>query len=171
LGPEAPLPGVGESAKVEERPASSPNAGWVEVAMKTVRDVMSRDVEVLKTTETAADAAGYLAAHVDDAVPLCLSDGSLAGSVSGRDILAKVVAKGLDPRQVRLADLSEPEQGVAVDIDVSVEEAANVMCRHRRSRLPVTEADRVVGSVAQRDVVRALTFQPFWADANLSAEA
>jgi CBS domain-containing protein len=125
---------------------------------------MSRDVEVLRTTETAAEAAGYLAGHVDDAVPLCQSDGSLAGSVTGRDILAKVVAKGLDPRQVHLADLAQSEDAVAVGIDVSVEEAANVMCRHRRSRLPVVEADRVVGSVAQRDVVRALTFQPFWFD-------
>jgi CBS domain-containing protein len=127
---------------------------------------MSRDVEVLRTTETAAEAAGYLAGHVDDAVPLCQSDGSLAGSVTGRDILAKVVAKGLDPRQVHLADLAQLEDAVAVGIDVSVEEAANVMCRHRRSRLPVLEADRVVGSVAQRDVVRALTFQPFWFDAD-----
>jgi CBS domain-containing protein len=131
---------------------------------------MSRDVEVLSTTETAAEAAGYLAAHVDDAVPLCLSDGSLAGSVTGRDILAKVVAKGLDPRQVRLADLADSEDAVAVGIDVSVEEAANVMCRHRRSRLPVVEADRVVGSVAQRDVVCALTFQPFWFDADTHAD-
>ena len=139
--------------------------------MRTVRDVMSRDVEVLRTTETAAEAAGYLAAHVDDAVPLCQSDGSLAGSVTGQDILAKVVAKGLDPRQVRLSDLAEPQLAVAIDIDVSVEEAANVMCRHRRSRLPVLEADRVVGSVSQRDVVRALTFQPFWADAESDADA
>jgi len=139
--------------------------------MRTVRDVMSRDVEVLRTTESAADAASYLASHVDDAVPLCLNDGSLAGSVSGRDILAKVIAKGLDPRQVRLADLAEPEDVVAVNIDVSVEEAANVMCRHRRARLPVLEADRVVGTVTQRDVVRALTFQPFWADADMHAGA
>jgi CBS domain-containing protein len=131
---------------------------------------MSRDVEVLRTTETATEAAGYLAAHVDDAVPLCLSDGSLAGSVTGRDILAKVVAKGLDPRQVHLADLADSEDAIGVGIDVSVEEAADVMCRHRRSRLPVIEADRVVGSVSQRDVVRALTFQPFWADAETGAD-
>ena len=67
--------------------------------MKTVRDVMRGDIEVLRTTETAADAACYLAAHPEDAVPLCLADGSLAGSVSSRDIVAKVVAKGLDPRR------------------------------------------------------------------------
>jgi len=133
--------------------------------MRTVRDVMTRDIEVLRTTETAADAASYLAAHDDDAVLLCLIDGSLAGSVSNRDIVAKVVAKGLDPRQVQLSSIAEPIEPVAVDIDVSVEEAVTVMCRHRRPRLPVVESDRLVGAVHQRDVARALTFQNLWAEA------
>ena len=31
--------------------------------MRTVRDVMSGEIEVLRTTETAADAASYLASH------------------------------------------------------------------------------------------------------------
>ncbi len=64
--------------------------------MRTVRDVMYGDIEVLRTTESAADAAWYLAAHDVDEVPLCLADGSLAGSVTCHDIVVKVVAKGLD---------------------------------------------------------------------------
>ena len=132
--------------------------------MRTVREVMTHDIEVLRTTETAADAATYLAAHDDDAVLLCLADGSLAGSVSNRDIVAKVVAKGLDPRAVQLGSIAEPIDAVAVDIDVSVEDAVTVMCRHRRPRLPVVESARVVGSVNQRDVARALSFQSHWAE-------
>ena len=132
--------------------------------MRTVREVMTRDIEVLRTTETAADAAAYLATHDDDAVLLCLADGSLAGSISNRDIVAKVVAKGLDPRTVQLGSIAEPIDAVAVDIDVSVEDAVTVMCRHRRPRLPVVESARVVGSVNQRDVARALSFQSHWAE-------
>jgi CBS domain-containing protein len=136
----------------------------MEVTMRTVREVMTRDIEVLRTTETAADAATYLASHEDDAVLLCLADGSLAGSISNRDIVAKVVAKGLDPRTVQLGSIAEPVDAMAVDIDVSVEEAVTVMCRHRRARLPVVESARVVGSVNQRDVARVLTFQSHWAE-------
>ena len=132
--------------------------------MRTVREVMSSDIEVLRITETAADAASYLAMHDEEAVPLCLVDGSLAGAVTNRDIVAKVVAKGLDPREVQLAELAETIDAVAVDIDVSVEEAVTVMCRHHRARLPVLESDRVVGSVTRRDVARALSFAPVWAD-------
>jgi CBS domain-containing protein len=126
---------------------------------------MSADIEVLRTTETAADAATYLASHNEDAVPLCLSDGSLAGTVSNRDIVAKVVAKGLDPRQVTLAELAERSDALALDADISVEEAVSIMCRYHRARLPVTEGDRVIGLVTQRDVARSLQFRPFWADA------
>ena len=132
--------------------------------MRTVRDVMSGDIDVLRTTETAADAANYLATHHEDAVPLCLSDGSLAGTVSNRDIVAKVVAKGLDPRAVTLAELAEPADALALDADASVEEAVSVMCRHHRARLPVTEHDRVIGLITQRDAARSVQFVPFWVD-------
>jgi CBS domain-containing protein len=134
--------------------------------MRTVREVMSSDIEVLRTTETAADAASYLSVHDEEAVPLCLGDGSLAGSVSHRDIVTKVVAKGLDPREVQLAEFASSADAdtVAVDIDLSVEEAVTVMCRHHRARLPVLESDRVVGSLSRRDAARVLSFGPVWAD-------
>ena len=48
--------------------------------MRSIRDVMCEDVDVLRTTDTAADAARFLARHNDDTAPLCLNDGSLAGS-------------------------------------------------------------------------------------------
>ena len=133
--------------------------------MRTVRDVMSGDIDVLRTTETAADAAAYLATHHEDAVPLCLSDGSLAGTVSNRDIVAKVVAKGLDPREVMLAELAEPSDALALDADITIEEAVSIMCRHHRAQLPVTEGDRVIGLVTQRDMAQSLQFRPPWAEA------
>ena len=130
--------------------------------MRTVRDVMSGHIEVLRTSETAADAASYLASHVEESVPLCLSDGSLAGTVSNRDIVSKVVAKGLDPREVRLEELAEPGDVISLDVDLTVEDAVAYMCRHHRSRLPVTDGNRVVGHVTQRDVARSVSFRPPW---------
>ena len=132
--------------------------------MRTVRDVMRGDVEVLRTTESAADAASFLTEHAVDTAPLCTSDGSLAGSVSAQDILAKVVAKGLDAREVPLAEFAEPSAALALGVDVSVDEAVAIMCRHHRSRLPVVEDNRVVGSVTRRDIARSITFRPAWAE-------
>jgi CBS domain-containing protein len=126
---------------------------------------MSGDIEVLQTSETAADAASYLSSHVEESVPLCLSDGSLAGTVSNRDIVSKVVAKGLDPREVRLEDLAEADDALALDADVTVEDAVAYMSRHHRTRLPVTEGNRVIGLVTQRDAARSVSFRPSWVDA------
>jgi CBS domain-containing protein len=135
-----------------------------EVAMRTIRDVMSGDVEVLRTTETAADAACFLAAHDEDPAPLCLSDGSLAGTVSDRDIVAQVVAKGRDPRDVSLAEFVGGADLVALDIDIPLEDAIAIMSTRQRARLPVLEGERVVGVVTRRDVARSISFQPPWAD-------
>lgn len=132
--------------------------------MRTVRDVMRGDMEVLRTAESAADAASFLTAHDVDSVPLCTSDGNLAGSVSAQDILAKVVAKGLDARDVPLSEFTEPSGALALGVDVPVDEAVAIMARHDKTRLPVVEDNRVVGSVTRRDVARSLTFRPAWAE-------
>jgi CBS domain-containing protein len=126
---------------------------------------MRSELQVLRTTESAADAACLLAVRGDEAIPLCLSDGSLAGTVSNRDIVAKVVAKGRDPRQVLLAELAEPDDVLGLDVDVPVDEAISVMCRSHRTRLPVVQRDRVVGVVTQGDIARSLAFRPAWDEA------
>ncbi len=132
--------------------------------MRTVRDVMSAHIEVLRTSETAAAAASYLASHVEESVPLCLSDGSLAGTVSNRDIVSKVVAKGLDPREVRLEEFADAGEVPSLEASVTVEDAVAYMCRHHRTRLPVTDGNRVIGFVTQRDVARSVSFRPSWVE-------
>ena len=111
------------------------------------------------------DLACYLASHGEDSAPLCQSDGSLAGTVHNRDIVVQVVAKGRDPREVSLAEFTgAADEVVALDVDLSLQDAVAVMCRHQRSRLPVLQGERVVGFVTQRDVARSISFQPPWTD-------
>jgi CBS domain-containing protein len=133
--------------------------------MKTVRDVMCPVLDVLHTTDSVVDAASYLATHDEESVPFCLADGRLAGTVSNRDIVTKVVAQGLDPRQVQLSALTGPGEPVTLDVDVSVEDAVAVMERSRQGRLPVTADARVIGFVTQRDMARTLAFRPSIVDA------
>jgi CBS domain-containing protein len=132
--------------------------------MRSIRDVMCEDVDFLRTTDTAADAARFLATHNEDAAPLCLKDGSLAGTITSRDIVAQVVAKDRDPREVSLSEFAGPADVVALDFDVSLEDAVALMCRHHRSRLLVLDDARVVGFVTQRDIARSISFQVPWTD-------
>jgi CBS domain-containing protein len=128
--------------------------------MKTVRDVMCPVRDVLQTSDSVADAARYLAAHDADSVALCRADGSLAGTVSNRDIVAQVVARELDPRQMPLSALIGCGDALTVDLDVSVEDAAAVMNHSSQERVLVTADERVVGSVTRRDMARTLVFRP-----------
>ncbi len=132
--------------------------------MRTIQDVMCEDFDVLRITETAADAARFLATHNDDTAPLCLNDGSLAGTVTSRDIVAQVVAQDRDPREVSLSEFAGPADVVALDLDFSLQDAVALMCRHRRSRLLVLDGERVVGVVTQRDIARSISFQVPWTD-------
>jgi CBS domain-containing protein len=120
------------------------------------REIMSPGVEYLKTTETAADAASRLASTGVGAVPVCESDGHLAGMVTDRDIVIKVVAAGKDPKATPLGDLADQEEVVTIGADDSVEEAAETMKRHQVRRLPVIDGEDVVGLVSQADLARAL---------------
>lgn len=133
--------------------------------MRTVRDVMHVDVEVLRTSGTVTDAASYLATHDVDSVPVCLSDGRLVGAVSARDIVVEVVAKGRDPRDVSLVELTGREETVSLEVDSPIEEAAALMCRHAAPWLPVLEGQRVVGLATRRDVACSVALRPWWEDA------
>ena len=131
--------------------------------MPTVRDVMRQDVEALAVTETVADAARYLADHDADSVVVCTADGSLTGSVSVRDIVTLVVAKGLDPQQVPLGELAGSCPALAVDVGAHVDEAVSLMSRHRLGCLPVVDGVRVVGNVTRGDAARSVALRP-WTD-------
>ena len=113
--------------------------------------------------ETAADAECFLARRGEDSATLCQDDGSLAGTSTHRDIVTQVVARGRQPREVRLAEFADfvefagapdgrptASAAIALDIDISLEDAVALMCRYQRSRLPVVDRARVVGFVTQR---------------------
>jgi CBS domain-containing protein len=81
-------------------------------------------------------------------------DGSrLAGIVSERDIMGRVVAKGLDPDTTHVGDVMTRDLVVATAAE-SHEDGLRKMkqagCRH----LPVVEADRLIGMVSQRDLLQ-----------------
>ena len=131
--------------------------------MRRVRDVMCGEIDALASRDSVVVAARYLVAHDVDAVPVCADDGSLAGTVGIRDIVALVVARGLDPGRVTLGEITVLDGALGVDADLPVEEAASIMWRHDATALPVLEGSRVVGHVTQRDVARTMAVGP-WVD-------
>jgi CBS domain-containing protein len=90
------------------------------------------------------------------AVPVCSTEGRLAGVVTDRDLALKVVAAGRDPERVRLSELLEGSEVVTIGADDSVEEAIRTMKDHAVRRLPVIDGTALVGMLSQADIARAM---------------
>lgn len=119
----------------------------------TARDVMTSDVVFLTAEDLVQVAAELMAEQDIGSVPVCTDEGRLAGVVTDRDIVVKVLAQGRDAGSVRLGDLTQGE-AVTIGADDSLDEVRRVMAEHQVRRLPVIDGDRLVGIVSQGDVAQ-----------------
>jgi len=121
--------------------------------MKTIGGVVvGREVFHIRVEDTVRDAARYMTERRVGAVAVL--DGSrLAGILSERDIMSRVVATRLDPDATRVKDVMTRDLVVA-DAAESHDEGLRKMkqagCRH----LPVVEEDHLVGMVSARDLMQ-----------------
>ena len=120
--------------------------------MTTVREIMTAGVEYAEDTDSIANVAQRLAVADIGAVPVCDKEGLLKGIVTDRDIVIRVVARGLDTVETKAGVLADQSQVVAVGLNDDVRVAVEVMKNHRVRRLPVLDGDRVVGLISQADL-------------------
>jgi len=121
--------------------------------MKTVGDlVRDRDVYYVRDGQTVREVARYMTERRVGAVAV-LSGDRLAGILSERDIMGRVVAAQKDPDSTLAGDVMTRELVVAKVAD-TWEDGLRLMkqanCRH----LPVVESDRFLGVISQRDLMQ-----------------
>ncbi len=116
-----------------------------------LKDVMTRDVEVVHPDATLQEAARMMKAL--DVGPLPVCDGEqVVGMLTDRDITVRATAAGRDPTTTKVREAMTPEV-VALFEDQDVEEAARLMQERQLRRLLVLGPDRhVVGIVALGDL-------------------
>lgn len=118
--------------------------------MTTARDIMTTGADSIEGSTTVLDAARKLASEDYGALPICDGD-TLRGMITDRDMVVKVLAKGMDPATTRVIDLVQGEV-VTIGADDSVEEAMRTMADHQVRRLPVIDGTRLVGMLSQADL-------------------
>lgn len=119
---------------------------------KLVRHVMATEAKVATEEMTAVDGARLMASYDFGMVPIVDADQRLVGVVTDRDLVVRVLAKGLDPRTVDLVAIATTKNIATIDPDGSLREAEDLMAQHRVKRLPVVDGDALVGVVALGDV-------------------
>lgn len=96
-------------------------------------------------------------------IPICHSgDKQLAGFITDRDIVCRLLAKGINPLEKTAQDAMSSEV-YTVQATASVEECiCDVMEKFKVRRVPVTDQDgNLIGIISQADLItRALPQQP-----------
>lgn len=117
--------------------------------MQQLRDLMSRNVNVINPDTTIEEAAKKMRDGGFGMMPVG-EDDRMIGTISDRDIAIRAVAEGKDPL-TKVRDVMS--EGVTwVYEDESVEDAAMIMSERQVRRLPVVNRDkRLVGIVALGD--------------------
>jgi CBS domain-containing protein len=121
--------------------------------MKTIGGLVAgRETFHVRSEQSVRDAARYMTDRRVGAVSV-LEGTRLVGVLSERDVMARVVARQLDPDRTRVGDVMTKDLVVAQGTE-SHEEGLRKMkqagCRH----LPVVEGDQLVGMVSQRDLLQ-----------------
>ena len=120
-----------------------------------VSDIMSRDVEFLELSATVQAAAELMGELDVGALPVG-DAGKLDGIVTDRDILYRLVARGLDSATTPVRDvLSRPVIGCGEGD--TVQSAMDLMATNHIRRMPVRDtAGTVVGWITMADLSRRL---------------
>ncbi|MCS7126153.1 MAG: CBS domain-containing protein [Aigarchaeota archaeon] len=82
-------------------------------------------------------------------------DGKVVGIITERDIVRRVVARGLDASKIKVSEIMSTPI-IAVEPDATVEDALIVMAEKKIRRLAVIEENQLVGIVTISDLAKAL---------------
>ena len=119
-----------------------------------VRDIMSKDVKVVRNDTTAQEIVATMTKYDVNSV-IVVQSGKPTGIITTRDVLVRMVEHGV-PLSAVIARQIYTNPLVTIDETATVEEAAKLMKRWRIKHLPVTKNDRLVGMLTYTDIVFAV---------------
>jgi CBS domain-containing protein len=109
-----------------------------------LKDIMSREVEVIHPNATIAEAAQQMEAFDVGPLPVCDRE-RLVGMLTDRDITVRATAAGRDPRMTPVRDVMTSEVLYCIE-DQDAEEAATLMGIGRSAACPCSTV--ITGSSA-----------------------
>ena len=125
--------------------------GYTSGPMRTVREVMSRDVETISPDSTLADAARKLRDLNVGSLPVKEGE-RLIGVLTDRDITVRATAEGKDAKGTKVREAMSAEVAWVFE-DETAQSAANIMRQRQIRRLPVLDRnDKLVGIITLGDL-------------------
>ncbi len=121
--------------------------------MAKAKDIMTTDVVTISGEATVAEAVALMKSRgVRSLIVDRQNEEDAYGIVTQRDVVYKVVAKGLDPNQVRVREIMVKPL-VVVNPNLDVKYVAQLLANMGLSRAPVLGEHRLLGVVSLSDIV------------------
>ena len=119
-----------------------------------LKSVMTKPVITINATNTVREAAEVMSKKAIGSIVVMEEDNPV-GIATERDILQRVVAKGLDPSKITMKEIMSYPL-ITVQEETSILKAVKLMERKKIRRLIVMKGEKMVGIVTQRDLLRVL---------------
>jgi CBS-domain-containing membrane protein len=147
--------------------------------MLKAKDIMTRDVIIVKPDTTIEDLARLFMRHQINGTPVVDDNGNLTGIVTENDLISKNSRLHI-PTIVRLFDAFIPlgtsrleveikkmaaftvgdictRDVTTIDDETSVEDIATIMTEEKIHILPVLKEGKLIGIVGKKDLIRSMT--------------
>jgi CBS domain-containing protein len=129
--------------------------GWIyDFAETNVRDIMHSPL-YSSDKATVHEVAALMSEKEVGSVLMINEEGGVSGVLTERDLLKKVVGRGLDPKGTQVRDVATSPV-LAVEWYTTIDDAAKLMADKHIRRLPVMEDGSIIGIVTDRDLIRAI---------------
>jgi CBS domain-containing protein len=116
-----------------------------------LRDIMTRDVEVVDGNASLKEAATKMKKLDVGLIPVCDGD-RLKGLLTDRDITIRATANGRDPSKTKVNEVMSTDIAYCLE-DQAVDEAVILMEARQIRRLPILNQDKqLVGIVSLADI-------------------
>ena len=114
-----------------------------------IEEIMTTDVETCMPESTLQEVASKMREINVGSIPIC-EEGRLVGIVTDRDIVIRGLAEQI-PSDAPISEILSAEV-VTGTVDLTVEEAAELMAAHKIRRLPIVADEQVIGIVSLGDL-------------------
>ncbi|MFH0848845.1 MAG: CBS domain-containing protein [archaeon] len=119
-----------------------------------VKDLMTENIISVDGEDSVMDAAKLMSEkEVSSLAVRNESTHTLQGMITDRDIVNRVVAKGLNPTKVKVREVMASPL-ITISEEAAIDDAANKMKQNKVRRLVVEKNHQKVGIIAESDIIR-----------------
>ena len=121
-----------------------------------IKEIMTQSPIKTSVDSTVTDAAKIMDSKNIGCI-LIEENEKIIGIITERDILRKIVAKGVDPQSTSVrAIMTSPI--ITMEAENSIEEANALMTSKKIRRLPIDDDGKIIGMVTIRDITNNLRY-------------